>query len=251
MDKSAERLESLRDAFKAKRGYWSDDWQFILEHDPDFFEGYLNLSSYAWERGTLSPKVREFLYIVTVAAVTHIFPPGLHQHMRNAIGHGATEDELLTVLEIAATVGVQTFLLGVRSIEAAKPQASRGHGGDQERAALLARHENVMRGPADPDIHDAIQADPAFYERWQTFASVPFSKPAVIEPKVAHMLAFTAYASVTQQCLGGAKQHAVAALEAGATARELLEALELTTGMSIHSVTIGLPILLEELNRAA
>jgi alkylhydroperoxidase/carboxymuconolactone decarboxylase family protein YurZ len=245
---STDRLEELKELFIAKRGYWNDNWQFILERDPAFFEGYLHVSSYAWDNGTLSPKEKEFLYIVTVAAVSHIFPPGLHQHMRNAIGLGATEDELLTVLQIAATVGSQTFLLGVTSIEEVAPGASRGHGEARDANAVRARHREILGEPSSA-VEAAIEADTSFYERWLNLAAVPFVKPDVMEPKLAHLLAFTAYSSVTQQSAEGARQHAKAALDAGATPAELLEALELTTGMSIHSVTIGLPILFEELRR--
>jgi alkylhydroperoxidase/carboxymuconolactone decarboxylase family protein YurZ len=248
MTETTDRLSELRELFIAKRGYWNDNWQFILERDPDFFEGYLHLSSYAWENGTLDPKLREFLYIVTVASVTHIFPPGLHQHMRNAIELGATEAELLTVLQIASTVGIQTYLLGVESIEAARPGSTRGIRNGSDPEAVLARHRELL-GSAGADVRAATAADPAFYDRWLDLASVPFTKSDVIAPKDAHLIAFTAYCEVTHLCAPGARQHAEAALEAGATPAELIEALEIVSGMSIHSVTIGLPILFEELNR--
>ena len=146
MTETTDRLTELRELFIAKRGYWNDSWQFILDRDPDFFEGYLHMSSHAWENGTLSPKLKEFIYIVTVASVTHIFPPGLHQHMRNAIELGATEAELLTVLQIASTVGIQTFLLGVSSIEDVRPGATRGAGNGTPVDDVLARHRRCS-GP--------------------------------------------------------------------------------------------------------
>jgi alkylhydroperoxidase/carboxymuconolactone decarboxylase family protein YurZ len=242
---TTDRLAELRELFIAKRGYWNDSWQFILERDPDFFEGYLHMSSHAWENGTLTPKLREFIYIVTVASVTHIFPPGLHQHIRNAIELGATEAELLTVLQIASTVGIQTFLLGVSSIEDVRPGATRGAAEDGD---ALARHRELL-GSSSEAVRAAAAADPGFYGRWLDLAAVPFTKSDVLAPKDAHLIAFAAYAEVTHLCAPGARQHAEAALDAGATAAELIEALELITGMSIHSITIGLPILFEELNR--
>jgi alkylhydroperoxidase/carboxymuconolactone decarboxylase family protein YurZ len=248
MTETTDRLTELRELFIAKRGYWNDSWQFILEQDPDFFEGYLHMSSYAWEHGTLSPKLREFVYIVTVASVTHIFPPGLRQHMRNAIELGATEAELLTVLQIASTVGIQTFLLGVSSIEDVRPGATRGVRNGSDVEALRARHAQLL-GTAGPEVQAATAADPGFYETWLNLAAVPFTKSDVLAPKDAHLIAFAAYTEVTHLCAPGARQHAEAALAAGATPAELLEALELITGMSIHSITIGLPILFEELNR--
>jgi alkylhydroperoxidase/carboxymuconolactone decarboxylase family protein YurZ len=248
MTETTDRLSELRELFLAKRGYWNDSWQFILERDPDFFEGYLHMSSYAWENGSLDPKLREFIYIVTVASVTHIFPPGLRQHMRNAIGLGATEAELLTVLEIASTVGIHTYLLGVASLEDVRPGSTRGVRDGADADAVLTRHAELL-GSASEHVQQATAADPGFYERWLDLASVPFTKSDVIAPKDAHLIAFAAYSEVTHLWAPGARQHAEAAMAAGATPAELIEALELITGMSIHSVTIGLPILFEELNR--
>jgi hypothetical protein len=43
MTEMTDRLTELRDLFVAKRGYWNDSWQFILDRDPEFFEGYLQV----------------------------------------------------------------------------------------------------------------------------------------------------------------------------------------------------------------
>ena len=62
-----------------------------------------------WRTGTLEPKVKEFVYIAIDGATTHLYEPGLRQHIRNAIGHGATKDELMEVLALVTAIGVHTM----------------------------------------------------------------------------------------------------------------------------------------------
>ncbi|MGB0169834.1 MAG: carboxymuconolactone decarboxylase family protein, partial [Paracoccaceae bacterium] len=47
----------------------------------------------------------------------------------------------------------------------------------------------------------------------------------------------------------GARRHIQNALEAGATKEEILEVIQLTSIMGIHSMSMGVPILMEEIER--
>ena len=38
-----------------------------------------------------------------------MYEPGLRQHMANALGHGATPQEIMETLELAATLGIQSY----------------------------------------------------------------------------------------------------------------------------------------------
>ena len=80
-----------------------------MKLSPEFFAAYLKLSSVPWLTGTLEPKVKEFVYIAIDAATTHLYEPGLRQHIRNAIKLGASQDELMEVLELVSAIGVHTM----------------------------------------------------------------------------------------------------------------------------------------------
>ena len=41
-----------------------------------------------WRNGPLEPKVKELVLLAMDAAATHLFEPGIRQHVRNAIGTG-------------------------------------------------------------------------------------------------------------------------------------------------------------------
>lgn len=46
------------------------------------------------------------------SSATHLYQPGLKLHMRNAIGHGATAEEIMEVLEIVSVIGIHAATEG-------------------------------------------------------------------------------------------------------------------------------------------
>ncbi|KAI0597408.1 AhpD-like protein [Biscogniauxia sp. FL1348] len=119
--------EALKREFARKRGYWHAFWDDFLRLDPDFFEAYLEFSSLPWTRdvggqggegrGALEPKMKELVYCAFDAAATHLYVPGLKLHMRNALGYGATPQEILEVLEIATLLSLHTAHVAAPIIE--------------------------------------------------------------------------------------------------------------------------------------
>lgn len=107
------RQERLKDEFQRRRGYWADLWENILSLDPDYFETYMEFSSYPWDEGTLDPKVREFIYVAIDLVTTLLHEPGAAIHIENALEYGATRDEIMEILEIASGLGEHTFTDGV------------------------------------------------------------------------------------------------------------------------------------------
>jgi alkylhydroperoxidase/carboxymuconolactone decarboxylase family protein YurZ len=111
-------LARIKDDFVRDRGYWSPLWDGLLRLAPDFFQAYLQFSSVPWLSGTMSPKERELIYIAVNASTTHLYLPGLRQHMRNAIGYGATRDEIVSVLRLTTLIGVHSAIVGITSLDA-------------------------------------------------------------------------------------------------------------------------------------
>ncbi|KAL1618025.1 hypothetical protein SLS54_007558 [Diplodia seriata] len=115
-----ERREKLKADFTQKRGYWHQFWEDFLKLDPEFFEAYLDFSTVSWtknvngsEKGALEPKIKELIYCAFDAAATHLYQPGLKLHMKNAIGYGATPEEIIEVLEIATLLSLHTAHVAV------------------------------------------------------------------------------------------------------------------------------------------
>ena len=116
------RQEEIKALFTEKRGYWNDFWNGLLHLDPEFFAAYTAFSANAWETGTLEPKVRELVYTAFDASATHMFEPGLRQHIRNAIAYGATKQEIMEVFELASSAGLGAFALGAPALREALAQ---------------------------------------------------------------------------------------------------------------------------------
>jgi alkylhydroperoxidase/carboxymuconolactone decarboxylase family protein YurZ len=74
----------IREDFLRIRGTWGPAWEGILELDPAFLEAYLNFSAVPWRKNHLDAKTKEFIYIAVDAAATHLYEPGIRQHVRAA-----------------------------------------------------------------------------------------------------------------------------------------------------------------------
>ncbi|TAL82125.1 MAG: carboxymuconolactone decarboxylase family protein [Candidimonas sp.] len=93
-----------------------------------------------------------------------------------------------------------------------------------------------------------IELDPEFLERFLAFRAVPQRK-GPLEQKYKELIFIAINAATTHLHGPGVRRHIQNALRAGATKEEILEVIELTTIMGIHSMTLAAPILQEEVAR--
>lgn len=243
-DKLSAEQREIRAEFVRRRGYWADDWQLILELAPDIMAAYTDLSAYAWETGSLDPKTREFMYIATTAAVSHIHPIGIRTHGRNALKAGATPRELVTVLALLAGLGIAGYLLAVDVLEEVSPGSTAIRPCPAERfGQLRAEYERVF-GVWDDGTAGAIRSDPEFFTRFLAWAGAA-RVSGVLSPRVVALLSIAANASVTHRDRSALTREVRAALALGVTPAEILEVCNMTSGVSVHSLTVGVPIVAE------
>jgi alkylhydroperoxidase/carboxymuconolactone decarboxylase family protein YurZ len=243
----SERQRQLREEFVDARGYWNEFWDSLLSLDEDFFEAYLNFSSVPWKSGPLEPKVKEFVYIAVDAAATHLYEPGIRQHIKQALALGATSAEIMEVLELTATLGIHACNIGVpilvEELEAAGMPIDRQLDGRRKRSQ--ADFES-KRGYWHPFWDELLALDPDFFDSYTQFSSVPWVS-GTLEPKVKELI-YTAFdVAATHLYVKGLRLHIRNALDYGATREEVLEVIELASVIGIHSCTVGVPILVEEL----
>jgi alkylhydroperoxidase/carboxymuconolactone decarboxylase family protein YurZ len=130
--KSAASGTPATDAQKAS-GDWNPLWTTLQEWDPEFLEAYLRLRNVPYQKGPLSKKVKELILIAINAATTHLYGPGVRRHIRNALQHGATREEILEVIQLTTVLGIHSSNLAVPILaeelaEARKSGASRKGG---------------------------------------------------------------------------------------------------------------------------
>lgn len=106
---NAEQL-ARKDRFVNTMGYWNEFRDYLLQKDEAYFDAYFEFLTVPIRRGILEPKLVEFVYIAIDASTTHLFAKGIDVHMTNAKKYGATEGEILEVIQLASAQGFDTLL---------------------------------------------------------------------------------------------------------------------------------------------
>ena len=244
--------QQIKDEFIAVRSTWSDTWERILELDPAFLRAYLNWSAVPWRKNHLEPKVKEFIYIAVDAAATHLYEPGIRQHIRAALAFGATAGEVMEVVELTSTLGIHACNIGIPLlIEVLEEEGKRtGPAPLDERREKLKAEFTANRGYWHEFWDGLLELDPELFEAYVEFSSVPW-KTGVLEPKVKEFVYIAFDAAATHLYVPGLKLHMRNAIRLGATTEEIVEVLEIASVIGIHAATTAVPILAEELARDA
>jgi alkylhydroperoxidase/carboxymuconolactone decarboxylase family protein YurZ len=209
--------EELKAEFISVRGYWTSAWDRILTSCPDYFAAYLELSSAPWRTGTLEPRVKEFIYIALDASTTHLYRPGLRIHIANALAQGATEQEVVDVLRVTSTLGLQAYDLGMRVL------------------ADETRNTGALGNVRNQSTFAEVNAN---------FAAAAFTENT-IGPKVRELILLAANIAVTHLNADASRRHVRSALAQGATPEEIEEVFQLASVLGIHTMAEGMPLLAE------
>lgn len=245
-----DQQRTLRERFVDTFGYWHEMWTDLLVADSEFFEAYLHFGGVPWRQRHLEPKIKELILVAVDGAATHLYAPGLRQHIRNAIALGATRQELMEVLELTSTLGIHACNIGVPIL--VEELAANGVKLDLERSdrqKQLKVEFEEKRGYWNDFWDDLLALDPDFFAAYLHFSSVPWVS-GVLEPKIKEFI-YTAFdVAATHLYESGLRQHIQNAIGYGATKEEIMEVIELAATMGIHSCNLGVPILLDELRKA-
>lgn len=110
--------------------------------------------------------------------------------------------------------------------------------------------DHIARGDWNP-LWDQLRAlDPEFMEAYLAFRSVPH-RNGPLPAKFKELILVAINAATTHLYAPGVRRHMRNALKQGASLEEVLEVIQLTTVMGIHSCNLAIPILMEEAAVAA
>ena len=251
MSELSPRQRELRAKFEARHGHWDAFWEGLLTLTPDFFEACERLLAIPLESSTLPPKIKELLLIAINASTTHLFEPGIREHVRRALRYGATKEEILEVYQLTSSIGMHTFTMGMPLMTDEFRKARRGAEVElvlDERQAALKAAFMRNRGYWNAFWEDLVALSPDFFEAYLNFSSIPWT-PGVLSPKVKEFVYIAVDAATTHLYEPGLRIHIANALKYGATKEEIVEVYQLTTTLGIHTCAVGIPILLDELNK--
>jgi alkylhydroperoxidase/carboxymuconolactone decarboxylase family protein YurZ len=95
----------------------------------------------------------------------------------------------------------------------------------------------------------AAKLDPIWTERFMAMGMHPL-KAGVLDPRVIEFICIAVDASCTHLYASGTQRHIRKALELGATREQITAVLQLVSVLGIHTMSLGGPLLLEELEHA-
>jgi alkylhydroperoxidase/carboxymuconolactone decarboxylase family protein YurZ len=251
-EKLTPQQTAIKESFIKARGYWSTEiWDDVLHLDPDFLEVYLKFSAVPFKKNHshIDLKTKEFIYIAFDVAATHMYQPGTRQHMKNALGYGATPEEIMEVIELASVLGVHAATLGAPILMEVLAEQ-----GNPVETQLTTRQQELKQAFIDErgywsEIWDSVLfLDTDFFEAYLEFSGVAF-KHNYLDPKIREFICLAVDAAATHMYEPGVRVHIRNALKNGATKEEIMEVLELTSTLGIHAATVSVPILADLISK--
>jgi alkylhydroperoxidase/carboxymuconolactone decarboxylase family protein YurZ len=100
------------DAMKAM-GLWNTAWDPFYDLSPLWTDEFFAFGASVYKSGIFTPKFMELISIAFDASITHMYAPGVRRHIQGSLKAGATPEEIMTVLQICVSMGVQACAKGV------------------------------------------------------------------------------------------------------------------------------------------
>lgn len=113
-----------------------------------------------------------------------------------------------------------------------------------------ARPRKPATGNWNPDWEPFARLDPAWTEKVIAMAISP-AVAGALDAKTIELIGIALDVSCTHLYAPGVRRHIQRALKAGATKEEITAVLQLASLQGMHSMCVGAPILLEELEADA
>jgi alkylhydroperoxidase/carboxymuconolactone decarboxylase family protein YurZ len=101
-------------------------------------------------------------------------------------------------------------------------------------------------GEWNPSWDPFYELDPAWTEKFVSMGVTPMLSGA-LDAKTIEFIAIAVDASCTHMYAPGVRRHIRKALELGATKEEITAVLQCVSVLGVHTMSLGAPILLEEL----
>jgi alkylhydroperoxidase/carboxymuconolactone decarboxylase family protein YurZ len=235
MEQSVEQ-ERIKQKFIAARGYWRPWTDAILKLHPDFLERYAEYAGQPARKGPLSPRMVELVYVALDASSAHMYGPGLSTHLKGALIAGATPFDVLDVLHLVAVQGLEavfasTAILG-QELGSQMPGERRTTGiaaGEEFKAAYPVA-SSLIEYLAQFDAEYA-QVVTDFIQFGGTGNGLSANERLLVQ--IALNACFTAFNP------DAVRLHIRGALNAGMSASEIFQVIQLGAHLSVHGTALG------------
>jgi alkylhydroperoxidase/carboxymuconolactone decarboxylase family protein YurZ len=118
---------------------------------------------------------------------------------------------------------------------------------DSSAQASPPQQSKAVSGNWNPDWEPFAALDPAWTEKVIAMVIAPVVA-GVLDPKTIELIGIALDASCTHLYAPGLRRHIQRALKVGATREEITAVLQITSLQGLHSMRVGAPILIDELD---
>jgi alkylhydroperoxidase/carboxymuconolactone decarboxylase family protein YurZ len=198
--------------------------------------------------GVLDEKTRALILVAVNAATTHLHQPAIRAHMAAALAAGATQAEIVEVLELVTALGLHTWTIGAPLLV----EALRANGESSIDAPLTERQERLKAqfiaersGWSEPWEH-MLRLSPDFFALALQLVGAPW-KTGPLPPKIKELIYVAIDAAATHLYPRGLRIHIRTAMKYGATTAEIVDVFRIVSTIGFQALEVGLPLLAEAL----
>lgn len=240
--------DDLRDRYAEYYGEFDEALEALILHRPDFLRAHLDMVAAPWRADVLDTKTKHLVCLAVNAATTHLHVPGVRAHVRAGLRAGATPAEIVEVFQLVTVLGMHSCNVGVPVLV-----EELGDAGVALMAAPLTERQEAAkeryvaaRGNWGPHWERLVRLSPAFLDAYADFSTVPW-REGPLDPLVKELVYVAINVSTTHLYVQGLRVHVANALKQGATPDQVLAVYELVTALGMHSMAVGMPVLVEAL----
>lgn len=222
-------------------GRGAPTWRDLAEADPEFAEAYGRYLEATVDTGVLPAAVRELLLLAHDATVTVLDAEGVAVRVTRARDAGASEREVLDVLELLALITVHSLTTGL-------PLLYGAHEFDRP-ARTSARYWDDFEARV-PGFNGMLEhALPGVFAAYRDLGAVLWRGDG-LAPRWRELVLVVADLSTSHLYRSGAAMHIHAALRQGATREEVAAAIALAVPSGARTLELGMAALRAHRSRA-
>lgn len=220
----------------------------VTTWDSAWGAAYQRVIDHPWSEGVLPRRTCALILVALNTSCTARSAEGTRDAIRAALAAGATRDEVLAVLKMAALLAIHACSLGAPLLLAEIPGGATEGDGNATAGSTPACDAMRAIGQWNPAWDPFFSLDPAWTDQFMA-AGLGLYQDGVLPEKDVELVSIALDASVTHMYAPGVSRHIKGALAAGATPAEIMAVLELCVAFGATSLQMGVPILAEELAR--
>ena len=216
--------------------------------DPIWAALYERVAVQPWQAEVLPHKVSALILVALNASCTARNTDGTRTSIRAALQAGATRDEVLSVLKMAALLAIHSCSLGAPLLLA---ELAAAHGAEAPPPTVATPACDAMReiGQWNAAWDPFFNLDPVWTEQFMATGLCLYQE-GILPEKEVELLSIALDAAITHMYAPGVGRHIRGALAAGATPAEIMAVLELCVAFGTTALAASVPILAEELAAA-